>query len=371
MSLRYRFFQNAKNAFGPRTHRKLLVFDVDDYGNVRLHSRQAVDNLDRAGLKPRSRYDQFDTLETNDDLDALFEVLRSVTDRNGRSAMFTAYSLPANINFEAMADNGLQKYVYELLPETLRKLGPDYNRVMDYWRQGMADGLLHPEFHGREHFHIRLLMEKLKSEDPELAVCFENRSLARLSSGPLKNIKWTSAFDFESFDENRQHAETVVDGIEAFAKVFGVRPKVFCSPGSSNHSTLYETAIQQGIKFVETSSIFQLEHQGGGRYKRRFNYLGKRVGNTGRLIVRNCVFEPTEPKPFDWVAYTLQQVESAFYWKKPAIISSHRVNFCGHIDEKNRQFGLQRLQELLHQIVRRWPDVEFMSTPEMAAAVGF
>lgn len=370
MSLRNRFFQNAKNVIGPRTSRKLVVFDVDDYGNVRLHSKQAVENLEKAGLKSRSRYDQFDTLETNDDLDALFEVLRSVKDKNGRPAKFSAYALPANINFEAMAENGYQEYVYELLPKTIEKLGPEHNRVLDYWRQGMAEGLIFPEFHGREHFNIKLLMEKLRLKDPGIAICFENRSLARVSAGPFKNIKWTSAFDFESFDENDQHAKTVVDGMDAFAKVYGNRPTVFCSPGSSNHRILYETACQHGIKYVETSSNFQKEHQGDGRYKRRFNYMGQRIAKNGRLIVRNCVFEPTESKPFDWVANTLQQIQVAFRWKKPAIISSHRVNFCGHIDPKNRDLGLGKLKELLVQIVRRWPDVEFVSTAEMAVAIG-
>jgi len=370
MSLRSTLSLNLKNAIlGVRTRRKIVVFDIDDYGNVRLHSKQARENLDKAGLKACNRFDEFDCLETNDDMDALFAVLRSVKDKNGKPAKFTAYALPANVNFEAMAQLKYQEYAYELLPETLDKLGSAHNNVMKYWHQGMQDGLIHPEFHGREHLHVRLIMEKLKQKDHDAVTCFQNRSLARLSPGKSKNISWNCAFDFERFEENEQHGQTIIDGLHAFFRVFKFQPTVFCAPGSSSHHVLFEVACQNGIRFIE-SRLLEREHQGGGRFKRGLNYTGKKAATGGKHIVRNCVFEPNEPMPFDWVANVLNQIDVAFRWRKPAIISSHRVNFCGHIDEKNRTKGLNKLQELLQQIVRRWPDVEFMSTSEMAQAIG-
>ena len=82
-------------------------------------------------------------------------------------------------------------------------------------------------------------------------------------------------------------------------------------------------------------------------------------------LVRNVVFEPTDDRGFNWVDYSLKQVETAFYWGKPANISSHRVNFCGHIDPKNRAKGLGDLKQLLKKIVQKWPEVEFMSADEL------
>ena len=61
----------------------------------------------------------------------------------------------------------------------------------------------------------------------------------------------------------------------------------------------------------------------------------------------------------------MQQIEAAFRWNLPANISSHRVNFCGHIDPKNRETGLKALKELLDAIVKRWPEVEFMSSDQL------
>ena len=87
------------------------------------------------------------------------------------------------------------------------------------------------------------------------------------------------------------------------------------------------------------------------------------------FFVRNVVFEPTEDRGFQWVDYTMKQIEAAFRWNRPAIVSSHRVNFSGHIDPKNRKKGLSALKELINQIVNRWPDVEFLSTAELGSLV--
>ena len=71
----------------------------------------------------------------------------------------------------------------------------------------------------------------------------------------------------------------------------------------------------------------------------------------------------------DQFYFTMKQIETAFRWNKPAIISSHRVNFCGHIDPKNREKGLDSLKQLLQEIVKKWPDVEFMAADELASCV--
>ncbi len=95
---------NLKNIPGWRTAEKLVVFAVDDYGNVRLDSPRARDQLSEAGLDMSSRFDQYDALETRQDLEALFEVLSSVSDSQGRNAVFTPYALCANPDFDAMSN---------------------------------------------------------------------------------------------------------------------------------------------------------------------------------------------------------------------------------------------------------------------------
>ena len=61
----------------------------------------------------------------------------------------------------------------------------------------------------------------------------------------------------------------------------------------------------------------------------------------------------------------LKTIERAFRWHKPAIISSHRVNYAGFLNPKQRKHGLVLLDRFLLEIKRRWPDVEFMSSVEL------
>jgi hypothetical protein len=131
---------------------------------------------------------------------------------------------------------------------------------------------------------------------------------------------------------------------------------------------IHKVLKEGGVKYIDTPLV-KNEHQGKGKYKKTFNYTGKKNKLGQTYLVRNVVFEPTDDRGVDWVNYTMKQIEAAFRWNRPAIISSHRVNFCGHIDEGNRTEGLIALNNLLHRIVQRWPDVEFMAANELGDLV--
>jgi hypothetical protein len=359
---------NLKNIWGWKTPRKIVVISVDDYGNVRLDSKQAREKMDQAGLKVQSRFDAFDALETREDLEHLFDVLRSVKDKNGHHAVFTPFALPCNINFEKVVESDFSGYWYETLPETYGKLATGqpgaYEDAWKMWESGISDGLMKPQFHGREHLNLKVLLEKLAAKDHEVLTALRNRSYTSLSNSGYTTISYTAAFDFWEKSENASFAEIIKEGVGAFEKVFRYKTVHFNSPGGREHPIIHELLKREGIKYIDTPLV-KYEHQGLGKYKRVINYTGKKNHLNMFYQVRNVVFEPTHDRGINWVNYTLDQIEAAFRWHKPAIISSHRVNFCGHIDEDNRKKGLGNLKLLLQQMVKKWPDVEFMSANEL------
>jgi hypothetical protein len=363
---------NAKNLVGWRTNRKIVVFSVDDYGNVRLSSKQARENMNREGLEINSRFDAFDTLETRRDLEMLYDVLTSVKDRNERHAVFTTFALPCNINFEKMAETGYRHYFYELLPETFEKLSIQqpsaYEGAWKLLSEGIKKELIVPLFHGREHLNLKVFEEKLGKKDHELLIALKNRSYTSITSSGYKTISPTAAFDFWEFEENSRFVEIINEGLEAFKKVYGYKPNHFNPPGGREHPAIHKTLKENGVKFIDTPLVKE-EHQGRGKYKRVFNYTGKRNDWGQIYLVRNVVFEPTVNRGVDWVSFAIKQIEAAFRWNRPAIISSHRVNFCGHIDEENRRKGLRALKKLLESIMKRWPEVEFMAANELGALI--
>lgn len=372
MSFSRTIINNLKNLQGFRTKRKLIVFSVDDYGNVRVDSSEAKSQMEKAGLKAISRFDHFDTLETREDLEMLFDTLQSVKDKNGNHAVFTPYSLPCNIDFERMAENGYNEYLYEQLPATYEKkalLQPKaYEGTWSLWKEGMKMGLLSPQFHGREHFNVRIFGEKLKKKDKELLVSLQNRSYANIITTGYSTIGATAAFEFWDFKENELFKQVIKDGLNAFENVFGYRATNFNAPGAPEHHILHNTLVNSGIKYLDTPWI-KIEHQGFGKNKKSMNYTGKQTKDGLLMLARNVAFEPGEIAVNDWVGNAMNQIHIAFRLNKPAIISSHRVNFCGHIDPKNREYGLIILKQLLRKIKERWPDVEFIAADELGKLV--
>ena len=370
--LKNSLLRNAKNLVGWRTDRKIVVFAVDDYGNVRLHSKEARKKLDQAGLPTYNRFDQFDTLETKQDLESLFEVLTSIRDKHGRHAVFTPYAVPCNINFEKIAETGYKEYHYELLPQTYQKLSEldasAYSGAWELWKEGIEKGLMAPQFHGREHMNLKVFSEKLRAGDHDLMTCLQNRSFTSISRNDYETISPMAAFDFWSFEENQGLHRVIEDGLDQFENVFGYRAENFTPPVYNVHPVLYKTLKRGGIDFIDAAMVSN-RHQGQGSYKKQFNYTGKQADPGILLMVRNVVFEPTDDRNIDWVSYAMNQIEAAFRWNRPAIISSHRVNFCGHIDKKNRERGLMALKLLLQKVTERWPDVEFMTAHELGKLI--
>ncbi|HAH58802.1 MAG TPA: hypothetical protein DCL86_11695 [Bacteroidales bacterium] len=99
--------RNLLNIPGWRTKRKIVVIESDDWGSIRMDSPEAYRHFLSLGYPvDQCPYNRYDMLESNTDLEMLFEVLDSVRDIHGRPAMLTANSLVANPDFEKIeADN--------------------------------------------------------------------------------------------------------------------------------------------------------------------------------------------------------------------------------------------------------------------------
>lgn len=363
---------HIKNIPGWHTNRKLVLFAVDDYGTIRLHSKAAREQLDQAGLPVDSRFDAYDTLETREDLEALYEVLSSVKDQTGKPAIFTPYALPCNINFEQIEEEDYHAYHYEHLPTSYKKLSvlqpSAYGGGWELWREGIAQGLMAPQFHGREHLNLKVFEEKLQRRDHDIMTALQNRSYTSIQQKDYPTIGWTAAFSFAQAEELNRFPEVLRSGLNAFESVFGYRATSFTPPAQQFHPSLYPVLWDNGIQAIDRPLTYK-QHLGDGQYKRVVSRTHRNKKSGKATIVRNVVFEPTEERGVDWVAFTLKQIEAAFSWRKPAIISSHRVNFCGHIDPKNRAKGLAALRALLQKIVERWPDVEFVSVAELVQQI--
>jgi hypothetical protein len=363
---------NVKNISGWRTQDRLVVFAVDDYGNVRLDSVAALGRLAAAGLDLSSRFDRLDALETREDLEALFEVLSSVSDARGRPAVFTPYALCANPDFDVMR-NGSDDYHFEPLTQTFERLSTShpvaYEGAWLLWQEGIRKGLLKPQFHGREHLNVELLKRKLRAGDKALMANLENKSMIALDEeASMPGVGFTHAFGLWEKAEVARHREIIESGLSLFEAVFGLASKTFTPPAHKLHPDLYSFVTSYGVDAID-KPLRCARRLDKNKIKREWNTTGVRRGQEHVTIVRNVVFEPTRGNTLDAVGLALDQVAAAFRWRRPAIISSHRVNFCGHIDEENRSHGLAELKRLLDGIAGRWPDAQFIGADELVEKI--
>jgi hypothetical protein len=368
--MRQKILDNLKNIPGQRLKSKLVAFAVDDYGTVRINNNTAFQNIQhKYPFKPDKRMDFFDALETQEDLQALFEVLNSVKDQKGQPAVFTPYALSQNLDFEQMAMEDYQKLHFELLPNTFEKLAANdpaaYEGTYALVKEGVQASIFRPEFHGREHFNLKVVQEKLDKRDPQLLLSLQNRSLAHIGPSGYPSIGWTASYAFWDPKKDIAHfEENIRTGLLAFEQVYGYQASVFTPPAQQLPDFIEAKLSGMGLIGFD-KPFYQAKHLGFGKYRKQFGFTRYNKKMQIAELVRNVVFEPTNSN-INHVAKAMQQIEAAFRWGKPAIISSHRVNFCGHIAPKNREKGLGDLKVLLKAITTKWPDVEFVGTADIA-----
>ena len=361
-----------KNQLGWRTSRKIVVFSIDDYGNVRVDSKAARTEMDKGGLKIGNRFDAFDALETRDDLELLFDILEANRAPSGSTPKFTAFSVPTNINFEEMRSANYKQPILETLDVTFQKraaLCPAaYEGTWNVWHEGIDRRLIHPEYHGSQHFNLKVFREKLEARDPAVLCALENNSYTSITDSGYPTISPMAACEFWDSAENEEIEEQMREGLLKFKKVFRFEATHFNPPGGRESSVIHGLLAELGVKYIDLPLLAK-EPLGHDRYKYTLNYTGKRTPEGLTCLVRNVVFEPNDDRSFDWVDFTMAQVAAAFRNGKPAIISSHRVNFCGHISAKNRGKGLSALKQLLGKIKTTYPDVEFMFAQELGELI--
>jgi hypothetical protein len=310
------------------------------------------------------RYNKTDTLASAEDFEQLFALLRSFKDHKGRHPVFTAVSLTSNPDFEKIKESGFRQYFHEPFTKTLERYGQ--SNAFDYWKVGKKQRLFVPQFHAREHLYVPLWLRMLQKGDPATLLGFEEGCWGFLTQTPY-NISYQASFDLETTDDLAFQEEAIKNGLAVFEKLHGYKASFIVPPNGPFHRSLEKVAADNGIQFVGASKI-QREPIGRGKIKKSLHWLGQSNKHDQYYLTRNAFFEPNAPGK-DWVASCLKDIEYAFRWKKPAVISSHRTNYIGSLDPKNRDLGLQKLKTLLTRVLQLWPEVEFITSEELGNVI--
>ncbi len=348
------------NSSGSSLNGKYLIIESDDWGTIRTPSKDALKQFEKAGLDLSRSVYKNDALESMSDLEDLFNVLLKFKDIKGNHPCFTANTIVANPDFERIEESGFKNYFFEPYTRTIERY-PEHKEVHNLHLKGKELGVFIPQFHGREHLNYKRWFKVLQEGNERALLCFKQGATY---SGE-GDYSFMEAYDWDAKTDIEEHKQVIADGLKMFDQLFGFKSKSFIAPCYNWDSEVESTLASNGVEVIQGLRS-QLAPTGKFDVYNRIPHSFGEVNENGLFFnIRNAFLEPSLIPNKDWVDSCLAQIRMAFLFNKPAVISSHRINYIGYIDPKNKFNGLKILESILSKVLRKWPDVQFISTDKI------
>lgn len=365
MKYKQKITHNLLNVPGWRTKRHIVLIESDDWGSIRMPSKAVYEKLLSEGYRVDLHpYERYDSLASEVDLSRLFHVLKKYRDKNGRHPIVTANCAVANPDFDKIEKNGFTKYYYEPFTKTLHSYR-GCEKSFDLWKQGIQQRIFVPQFHAREHINVAKWMSVLRKQDKDNLDAFR---YGMMGIFPKQNHEQGNIFQValdNSEYEEQSVLEIISDGLDLFEQIFEYKSKTFIAPCYTWPILLERKLYDKGVKGLQGMVYQKVPGQ-----KRKRHWMGTKNTVGQVYTIRNCFFEPSlMPNNYDNIDECLYRINCAFRWNKPAILSSHRINYIGTICEENREKNLNMFERLFSQILKEWPDVEFLSSDELVELI--
>ena len=335
-----------------------------------MPSKKVCHTLIHKGLKTdNGDYWNLDCLESRDDLDKLFSIISNYKDKKGSFPIFTFNTVMGNPDFEKIKDSGFKFFFHEHFFDSYKR----YHKqdLLPKWEEGIKDGLIQPQFHAREHLNVSLWLKDLQKGLKETRVAFDHGFFGLLTNtSSIHQKHYLAAYRAESLEELNYIKTAAIEGLAMFEETFGFRSNTFIACNYLWPKALETVLKQNGISILQGQrGRFQPDPFKKGQGKIIRNYMGQKNSIGQTYTIRNVKFEPYEDPDKDSVNECLNEIRTAFFWHKPAVISTHRINYAGGIDIKHRDRNLKALDLLLKGILKQWPDVIFLSSDQLGLLI--
>jgi hypothetical protein len=345
----------------------LIIFESDDWGCIRMPSKITKEKLSKINPEwVNDPYLQYDSLESEDDLELLFNLLSEHKDYDGRNPVITANCIGMNPDFCRIKENHYSNFFCEDFRDSFsQNAKTEQSFVIE--KRGFDAGLFFPQFHGREHVHLSRWLSGLNGQNRLLKVAFENRMISLKNNTRNNCIEYyMDAMNPFSSINLGEIIEITKQGLTQFKSVWGFDATSMIAPCYLWHSDMESHCHQMGIKIfqgIKYQFSSKINHN-PGEYSKVFHYPGEQ--NNGLFYnVRNAFFEPSLNAHRDWVHTCLSDIMRAVKRFGYATVSIHRLNFMGSIEPDNREKTLRLFAELLKGIKKVFPTVRYISTPEL------
>lgn len=358
------FKKHFINARGKQTSKKVLVIESDDWGSIRIPNIEVQEYLVNESLiKLTDPFSAFDCLESADDYEALFKVLKNYKDSLSNSPVLTANMVMANPDFDKIRVNQFQSFYSEFFAKTYENYYPN-QKTFETLKTGIEQKLIFPQFHAREHLNALQWLKRLQTGDKRFLKAFDVNCFAidDFSEGNNR-ANLMASYDYQNEEELDFVKESINEGLKLFEQTFGFGSKTTIAPCYVWNDHIENVLNQSGVKSIQSSYIQQKNHS--GQHERVWQKMGNTNQFGQKYFVRNVLFEPALSKKINWVDKAMESIEIAFFWGKPAVVSSHRINYVDGLSQQNSGNTLEQLDDLLKNVVKKWPDIEFANSEQL------
>lgn len=362
--------RNILNSVGYKTNRKIIVIESDDWGSIRIPSLDTQKILtEKKIISLKDPFSKYDALESETDLNELYNVLLSHKDKHGNPPTITANCVVANPDFDKIRASNFTKYIYEDITQTFARY-PEHANSFSLWQHGIKEKVFYPQFHGREHLNVDLWIKSLQAKDFIFMTAFDNQTFAANPNANFtKGNNIMAALDYNTEIERKNKIEVLRDGHNLFTKLLGYNSKSFIAPCYIWDTNLEEELYKMDVHYLQGSKFQNIPNINLNHYTKKYHYTSQKNKFGQYYFVRNALFEPVLNNKIEWVDECMKSITNAFLWGRPAIIGAHRLNFIGYIHPENREKNLSMLNDLLRRIIKKWPDVEFVNSAELGAII--
>lgn len=287
-----------------------------------------------------------DSLETSDDLEILYSLLDSYRTKFSSVPVITANFITHNVGRDS---NG--SLLYKPLSSGFFS---DVRDVRPLYMEGIRSGIIFPQFHGFCHF-IPGELEVYNTTD-KADEAFNNRFF--LVHNTLKGkLNW---YHGEMTGKNERALENLEMGLKEFKNFFGYKSVSIIPPTYLLDKEILDRLSELGIHYLQAGN--RIMRSNG----RKYLYPPLRRGKNVLWGIRNARLDP-HPEYQYYHEQCLASISNAFKKKLPAVIDFHRVNFAGRYARAYRERTIKELRALLDGIYRNWPQVNFISTPQLVS----
>ncbi len=343
--------------------KKIVVIESDDWGSVRMPNPETYKISKENGYPmDRNVYTKYDCLESGEDLDKLFNLLIEYKDKNDKNPIITANFLVTNPDFNKIISSNYSNYYFETIIDTYNNGQTNaLNKIMS----GKNAGLVLPQSHGREHLNVKRIMNDLASNIEEAKFAIDHFMPGIINkTGQVFENNYVVALENSNSEDLISKKRVIQEGLDIFYSIFGYQSESFIACNYVWDPEIEIILKQKNVKYIQGSTFQKIPKGNHTGFELKMHYTGE-INDLGQLyLVRNAHFEPVYGG-IRAVESCLKQLNRAFLLGLPGIISTHRINYVSGMAIENRENGIKHLNILIKQILRKWPDVEFMTSVEL------